>query len=103
MISERLPCILYGGDYTPEQWAERVWVEDVELMRRAGVNLVTLGAFSWARLQPGPDVFTFDWLDRALALLHQGARRWLAGGTSSGWLCHPAPKPQTRWRIGSLD
>ena len=44
--------ISYGGDYNPEQWPEEVWVEDVALMREAGVNLVSVGIFSWALLEP---------------------------------------------------
>jgi beta-galactosidase len=65
-------AIFYGGDYNPEQWPEDVWREDVELMRRAGVNLATVGVFSWARIQPDEGVFDFDWLDRVLDLLHDG-------------------------------
>ena len=49
--------ILFGGDYNPEQWPEKVWSTDVELMRRAHVNLVTVGVFAWSRLQPAPDGF----------------------------------------------
>ena len=44
--------LCYGGDYNPEQWPESVWAEDVALMQRAGVNLVSLGVFSWSRLEP---------------------------------------------------
>ena len=62
----------YGGDYNPEQWPEDVWPDDVRLMREAGVNLVSLGIFSWARIQPEEGVFDFDWLDRIIALLHEG-------------------------------
>ena len=40
-----------GGDYSPEQWPEDVWLEDVALMRRAGVNSVNLGVFSWGLLE----------------------------------------------------
>ncbi len=64
------PGLLFGGDYNPEQWPEDVWVEDVALMRQAGVNLVTVGVFSWARLEPAPGEFDFGWLDRVLSLLH---------------------------------
>lgn len=60
----------YGGDYNPEQWPEEVWHEDVALMRRAGVNLVTVGVFSWARLEPEEGVYDFSWLDRVMDLLH---------------------------------
>ncbi|MGN9840410.1 beta-galactosidase [Nonomuraea sp. H19] len=61
--------LLFGGDYNPEQWPEHVWAEDVELMRAAGVNLVTVGVFSWARIEPEPGARDFGWLDRVLGLL----------------------------------
>ncbi|WP_440104866.1 beta-galactosidase [Streptosporangium sp. H16] len=68
----RFGGLCYGGDYNPEQWPEEVWKEDVALMRRAGVNLVSVGVFSWARLEPSPGVHDFGWLDRVLDLLHDG-------------------------------
>jgi beta-galactosidase len=60
----------YGGDYNPEQWPERVWAEDARLMREAGVNLVSVGIFSWARIEPAAGRYDFGWLDRVLDLLH---------------------------------
>jgi beta-galactosidase len=67
-----VPGVLFGGDYNPEQWPEEVWAEDVALMREAGVTIVSLGIFSWALLEPADGTFTFDWLDRVVALLHEG-------------------------------
>ena len=64
--------IAYGGDYNPEQWPEEVWTEDVALMREAGVNLVSVGIFSWGLLEPRPGRFEFGWLDRVLGLLDAG-------------------------------
>jgi beta-galactosidase len=64
--------LLFGGDYNPEQWAPSTWREDVELMQRAGVNLVTVGVFSWATLEPEPGAREFGWLDEVLDLLHEG-------------------------------
>ncbi|MCR6689300.1 beta-galactosidase [Cellulomonas sp.] len=61
--------VLYGGDYNPEQWPREVWREDVALMREAGVNLVTVGVFSWSVLEPEPGVLDFGWLDEVLGLL----------------------------------
>jgi beta-galactosidase len=92
--------MFYGGDYNPEQWPEEVWTEDVALMRRAGVNLVTVGVFAWARLEPAPGTFTFDWLDRVLDLLGAGGVRVaLATPTASPppWftLRHPDALPVT--------
>ncbi|WP_329125922.1 beta-galactosidase [Streptomyces sp. NBC_01465] len=62
--------ILFGGDYNPEQWPEEVWAEDVRLMKEAGVNSVTLGVFSWAKLEPRPGAREFGWLDRLMDLMH---------------------------------
>ena len=49
---KKVKYILYGGDYNPEQWPEEVWKEDMEMMKKAHVNIVTLNVFSWAALQP---------------------------------------------------
>ncbi|NUP79937.1 MAG: beta-galactosidase [Nonomuraea sp.] len=67
--------LCYGGDYNPEQWPEEVWTEDVALMRRAGVNLVSVGVFSWSRLEPAEGRYEFGWLDRVLDLLWEGGVR----------------------------
>lgn len=68
----RLAQTAYGGDYNPEQWPEEVWHEDVALMREAGVNLVSVGIFAWALLEPAEGRYDFGWFDRVLDLLHEG-------------------------------
>ncbi|MFC8680231.1 beta-galactosidase [Microbacterium ureisolvens] len=90
--------ICFGGDYNPEQWPREVWQEDAELMVRAGVNLVTVGVFSWARLEPSPGEYDFAWLDEVLDLLHaHGIAVDLATPTASPppWLgiLHPETLP----------
>ncbi|MEI5584682.1 MULTISPECIES: beta-galactosidase [unclassified Agromyces] len=62
----------YGADYNPEQWPEETWSEDVARMREAGVTMVSLGIFSWSRIQPREGEFDFGWLDRVVDLLHEG-------------------------------
>jgi beta-galactosidase len=96
----RVPGMIYGGDYNPEQWPEEVWEEDARLMREAGVNLVSLGVFAWARLEPSPGAYDFAWLDRVMDLLHaHGVRVNLATATASPppWLAklHPETLPVT--------
>jgi beta-galactosidase len=90
----------YGGDYNPEQWPESTWAEDIRLMAEAGVNLVTVGVFSWSRLQPAPGELTAGWLDRVLDLLGEaGIGVDLGTGTASPppWLvaAHPEILPVT--------
>jgi beta-galactosidase len=92
--------IAYGGDYNPEQWPESTWAEDIGLMAEAGVSLVTVGVFSWSRLQPAPGELTAGWLDQVLDLLAgAGIGVDLATGTASPppWLvtAHPEILPVT--------
>ncbi len=65
----------FGGDYNPEQWPRHVVEEDIALMGEAGVNLVTLGVFSWVFHEPRDGQFDFSWLDETLDLLHAGGIR----------------------------
>jgi beta-galactosidase len=95
------PFPLYGGDYNPEQWPSSVWPQDVALMREAGVNMVSLGIFSWARLEPSPGSFDFGWLREVLDLLHgAGIYADLATPTAAAppWLTtdYPSVLPVTR-------
>jgi beta-galactosidase len=92
--------VLYGGDYNPEQWPEEIWAEDARLMGEAGVNLVSVGIFSWSRLEPRPQEYELDWLDRVLDLLHaHGVFVDLGTATASPppWLArlHPESLPVT--------
>lgn len=87
--------IFFGADYNPEQWPESIWPEDMRLMKEAGVNLATIGVFSWSRLQTAPGEFHFDWLDRLMDLLERnGIRADLATATASPphWLVRLHPE-----------
>lgn len=93
--------IAYGGDYNAEQWPESVWQEDVELMAEAGVNLVSIGMFSWVLMEPREGEFDFSWLDRLIELLHaNGIRVALGTPTASppAWFFkkHPDARHVTR-------
>ena len=90
-----LPPLAFGGDYNPEQWPRDAHVEDRDLMREAGVDLVTLGVFSWAWLQPTADTWDFAWLDAQMDELNAaGIRVDLATATASPppWLTHRHPE-----------
>ena len=60
----QLDKLLHGGDYNPEQWLDRpdILAQDVELMKKAHVNVVTLGVFSWSTIEPQEGEFHLDWL-----------------------------------------
>ncbi|MET9435845.1 beta-galactosidase [Streptomyces sp. NPDC006551] len=111
-LTDRLGGLAFGGDYNPEQWDEEVWKEDEELMRRARVNLATVGVFSWALMEPEEGRYDFAWLDAHLSRLHAGGVAVdLATPTASPppWftLAHPDALPVspdgTRLTHGSRD
>lgn len=89
------PGLSHGGDYNPEQWSRETWLEDIELMREARVNLVSLGIFSWVRVEPSPGEFDFEWLDEIIGLLHaNGISVDLATPTAAppAWLYRAHPE-----------
>jgi beta-galactosidase len=99
-MQSRLPRLAFGGDYNPEQWPAEFHEEDVRLMLEAGVDLVTVGVFSWALLEPAPNEFNFSWLDDIIDRLGTaGIRVDLATATASPppWLArsHPEMLPVT--------
>jgi beta-galactosidase len=111
-LVDRLGGLAFGGDYNPEQWDAEVWKEDDELMRRAGVNLATIGVFSWALMESEEGRYDFGWLDEHIDRLHaNGVAVDLATPTASPppWftLAHPDALPVgpdgTRLVHGSRD
>ena len=65
--------LLHGGDYNPEQWLEYpdILEKDLELLVKAHCNVVSLGIFSWAKLEPEEGCFTFEWLEQIMDRLRE--------------------------------
>lgn len=83
-LKQQLQGFAYGGDYNPEQWDPKYWIEDMRLMKKAGVNLVSVGIFSWAMLQSDENTYDFSWLDTVMDLLAEhGISAALATATAS--------------------
>lgn len=55
---------LHGGDYNPEQWLDcpDILKTDIEYFKKAHINTVSLGIFSWAVLEPKEGEYNFGWL-----------------------------------------
>lgn len=102
-VSEKIPKILHGADYFPEQWLHQPEIldEDIRLMKLAKCNVMSIGMFAWSKLEPEEGVFTFDWLDSVLdKFADNGIYVFLAtpSGARPAWMSEKYPEVL---RVGS--
>lgn len=93
----RLPFFAHGGDYNPDQWRHipGTLEEDVRLMKLAHCNLMSVGIFSWAALEPREGEYDFDWLECVLDTLYaNGIHVFLAtpSGARPAWMSQKYPE-----------
>ncbi|MCI7774037.1 MAG: beta-galactosidase, partial [Succinivibrio sp.] len=89
--------MFHGCDYNPEQWLENpeILEKDLELMKKAHCNIVSLGIFAWSTLEPEEGVFNFAWLDEILDKLNaNGIKVFLAtpSGARPNWMSQKYPE-----------
>jgi beta-galactosidase len=85
----------FGADYYPEHWPEERWPIDAQLMAEAGFNVVRLAEFAWSKLEPSEGQFDFDWLDRAIDILHSHSIHVVLGTPTASpppWLMGKSPE-----------
>ena len=97
------PLLRYGADYNPDQWLDRpdILERDIELMCKAGVNVVSLGIFAWATLEPAEGEYHLDWMQTVIDRLYAaGIRVDLAtpSGARPAWLAQKYPEVR---RVGA--
>lgn len=65
--------LLHGGDYNPEQWLDspKILAKDIQYMKDAKINTVSLGIFSWSALEPKEGHYTFDWMEKIINSLYE--------------------------------
>jgi beta-galactosidase len=96
-ICPELPQLLHGGDYNPDQWLDRpdILKEDIRMMKISKCNVMSLGIFAWASLEPEEGRFNFEWLDRVINTLYEnGIRTILAtpSGARPAWMSEKYPE-----------
>lgn len=97
-IVPRVPHLLHGADYNPDQWIPcrgETWHEDMRLAKLAGINSLSVGIFSWAALEPEEGRYRFDWLDKVMDLLAENdivAVLATPTGARPGWMSHRYPE-----------
>ena len=91
------PHFLHGADYNPEQWIhdKSIWDKDMELMRLAGCNEMTVGIFSWSMLEPREGEYDFTFLDEIIEKIGKnGGKVILAtpSGARPHWMTDKYPE-----------
>ena len=89
--------MIHGGDYNPEQWLDmpEILEKDIEYFKKAKINEVSLGIFSWARLEPEEGTFDFGWMEKIIDRLYEnGISTMLAtpSGARPKWLADKYPE-----------
>ena len=87
-------CMYVGTAYYPEHWPVERWEADFKLMKEAGFNVVRLGEFAWAKLEPTEGEFDFEWLLKAIDEADKHGLRVILGTPTAvmpAWLAHSYP------------
>lgn len=97
IFTPRYPRFLHGCDYNPEQWLKypSILHQDIQLMKEADINCVSVGIFSWIHLEPEEGVYTFDWLTNIIDRLYrEGIYTILAtpSGARPVWMAKKYPE-----------
>ncbi len=77
--SVEMDSILYGVSYYHEYMPYERLEQDVELMRKAGINVVRLGESTWSSWEPREGQFEFAWMERIIDRLHQAGIKVILG------------------------
>lgn len=89
--------LAHGCDYNPDQWMTEpaILEEDLRLMKLARCNLMSVGIFAWAALEPKEGVYQFEWLQKVLdGLYGAGVSVLLAtpSGARPAWMSQKYPE-----------
>ncbi len=96
-LNEKLKGMWHGCDYNPDQWSDypEVLKKDIEFMKKSHCNVMSVGIFSWSKLEPEEGVFHFQWLDKIIDDLYEnGIYTILAtpSGAMPAWMAEKYPE-----------
>ena len=77
--------LYHGAAYYPELWDAETIKKDIVLMKEAGINVVRMGEFAWATMEPEKDKINLDFFEEMINLLYKNGIETI--------LCTPTPTP----------
>jgi beta-galactosidase len=76
---DQMDAILYGAAYYPEYMPAERLDQDVDLMQKAGINLVRVGESTWSSWEPRDGQFEFAWMERVLDRMQKAGIKVILG------------------------
>jgi beta-galactosidase len=77
--------LYHGAAYYPELWDEKVIEEDMIEMKKTGINVVRIGEFAWASMEPEEGKFDLSFFTRMINKLYENGIETV--------MCTPTPTP----------
>lgn len=84
-----------GVCYYPEHWPKKLWAEDLDRIKAAGLSVIRIAEFAWSLLEPEEGVFQFGFFDEFLALCQRKGIQVIMGtptATPPAWLTQKYPE-----------
>ncbi|MDM5327884.1 beta-galactosidase [Neobacillus sp. CF12] len=77
--------LYHGAAYYPELWDEKVTAEDIKEMKKTGINVVRIGEFAWASMEPEEGKFDLGFFKNIINTLYENGIETV--------MCTPTPTP----------
>jgi beta-galactosidase len=77
--------LYHGAAYYPELWNEKVIEEDIIEMKKTGINVVRIGEFAWASMEPEEGKIDLSFFTRMINKLYENGIETV--------MCTPTPTP----------
>ncbi len=76
---DQMDSVLYGVAYYTEYMPYARLDKDVEMMQKAGINVVRVGESSWGLWEPEDGRFEYAWMDRVVKRMQQAGIKVIMG------------------------
>lgn len=102
--------LVLGTCYYPEHWDPKLWDEDLERMREAGIRVIRIAEFAWSKVEPREGEYTYEFFDSFLERVARTDMKVIfctPTATPPAWLTENYPevlnaaKDGTRYRHGA--
>ncbi len=96
--------LLYGAAYYDEYMPYERLEKDVEMLNKAGMNVVRIAESTWSTMEPSDGVFDFHHIDRVLDAMYKGGIHVIVGTPTyavPAWMVHKYPDILAETRRGA--